>query len=239
MTAWIFELAYQLRLHRVGGWALDRWAVTLAWGASAFILTQWTWRGQPALPAWHWLILALLLLGGAAEMALRGWAARRSYVVFLPEPGLARPAPLPLLPEDKISLRATGWFDVQSRERLFADLTGYWRTYASREHAVLAIQHPTRFLLGQSRAEDAGMWYAFIPPAAIAEVTPGALRYGRQVSPGLRVVYRRQPPASDGRRPPKAVNTAIYLAFEDEATRARVRADLAADNSRDQSDTWR
>ena len=203
MTARIFEFAYQLRLHRVGGWALDRWAVTLAWGASVLILTQWAWRGQPVLPAWHWLILASLLLGGAAVMFLRGWAARGYYVLFLPETGLASPAPLPLLPEDKIPLRATGWFDVQSRERLFADLPAYWRTYASREHAVLAIQHPSRFLLlGHSRDEDAGMWYAFIPPAAIVEATPGALRYGRQVSPGLRVVYRRQPPAPEGKRRP-------------------------------------
>jgi hypothetical protein len=229
MTPRIYKLAYQLRLHRVGGWALDRWAVTLAWGASVFILTQWAWRGQPALPAWHWLILALLLLSGAVVVALRGWAARRSYVVFLPEPELASPAPAPLTPEDKIPLRATGRFDVQSRERLFADLPAYWRTYASREHAVLAIQHPTRFLLGQSRAEDDGMWYAFIPSAAITEATPGALRYGRQVSPGLRVVYRRQPRARDGKRPPKAAVATIYLAFEDEASRARVWADLVAD----------
>jgi hypothetical protein len=230
MTARIFELAYQLRLHRMGGWALDRWAVTLAWGASAFILTRWAWRGQPALPAWHWLVLSLLLLGGAAVMALRGWAARRSYVIFLPEPGLALPAPLPLLPEDKIPLRATGRFDVQSRERLFADLPAYWRTYASREHAVLAIQHPSRFLLlGHSRDGDAGMWYAFIPPAAIREVMPGQLRYGRQVDPGLRVVYRRQPPAMEGKRSPKAVVAMIYLAFEDEASRATVWADLAVD----------
>ena len=230
MTAWVFEFAYQFRLHRVGGWALDRWALTLAWGASAFILTRWAWRGQPVLPAWHWLILALLVMSGAAVAVLRGWAARRSYVVFLPEPGLAPPAPRPLLPEDKIPLRASGWFDVQSRERLFADLPAYWRTYASREHAVLAIQHPSRFLLlGRSRDEDAGMWYAFIPPTAITEVTPGALSYGRQVSPGLRVVYRRQPPALDGKRPPKAVVATIYLAFEDEATRVSVWADLVAD----------
>jgi hypothetical protein len=230
MTAWIFELAYQLRLHRVGGWALDRWAVTLAWGANALILTRWMWRGQPVLPAWHWLILALLLLGGAAVVVMRGWAARRSYVLFLPEPGLASPAPLPLLPEDKIPLRASGWFDVQSRERLFADLPAYWRTYASREHAVLAIQHPSRFLLlGRSRDEDAGMWYAFIPPAAIIKVTPGALRYGRRISSGLRVVYRRQPPALDGKRPPKAVVATIYLAFEDAASRGRVWADLVAE----------
>jgi hypothetical protein len=236
MTSRIFELAYQLRLHRVGGWALDRWAVTLAWGASALIVTQWAWRGQPVLPAWHWLILALLLLSGAAVMALRGWAARRSYVVFLPEPNLAPPALLPLLPDDKVPLRATGRFDVQDRERLFADLPAYWRTYASREHAVLAIRHLTHFLLAHSRAEDAGMWYAFIPPAAITEVTPGALRYGRRISPGLRVVYRRQRPAPEGKRPPKAVVATIYLAFEDEASRVSVWADLAADNSTGQSD---
>ena len=48
MTARILGLAYQLRLHRVGGWALDRWAVTLAWGASALILTRWalTWAAS-------------------------------------------------------------------------------------------------------------------------------------------------------------------------------------------------
>jgi hypothetical protein len=230
MTSRIFKLAYQLRLHCVAGWALDSWAMTLAWGACVLILTRWTWRGQPALPAWHWLILALLVLGGAAVVVLRGWAARRSYVVFLPEPELAFPAPAPLTPEDKIPLRATGRFDVQSRERLFADLPAYWRTYASGEHAVLAIQHPSRFLpLGRSRAEDAGMWYAFIPPATIREVMPGQLRYGRQVNPGLRAVYRRQPPARDGKRPPKTVVATIYLAFADEASRARVWADLAAD----------
>jgi hypothetical protein len=230
MTARIFNLACQLRLHRVGGWALDRWAVTLAWGASVFILTRWAWRGQPALPAWHWLVLALLLLGGAAVMVLAGWAARRSYVVFLPEPGLVRPAPLPLLPEDKIPLRATGRFDVQGRERFFADLPAYWRTYASREHAVLAIQHPSRFLLlGHSRAEDAGMWYAFISPTAITEVTPGELRSGRRISPGLRVIYRRQPPAPEGKRLPKAVVATVYLAFEDKTSRARAWADLMAD----------
>jgi len=193
-------------------------------------VTQWAWRGQPALPAWHWLILALLLVGGAAVLFLRGWAARRYYVVFITELDLAPPAPLPLLPEDKIPLRATGRFDVQSRERLFADLPAYWRTYASREHAVLAIQHPSRFFLARSRAEDAGMWYAFIPPAAITAATPGALCFGRRISPGLRVIYRRQPPAIDGKRPPKSVLATIYLAFEDEASRVRVWADLVADN---------
>ncbi len=78
MTARILRLAYQLRHHRVGSWALDRWGVTLAWGGSILIGLQWLLRGQPVLPAWHWVILALLLLGGLGLLILRGWAARRS-----------------------------------------------------------------------------------------------------------------------------------------------------------------
>lgn len=229
MAARILRLVYRLRHHRLGGWALDCWAVTLVWGASAFIGAQWLLRGRPSLPLWHWLILALLLLSGAGLMVLRVWAVRRSYVVFDPQPELAPPPAAPLIPEDKIPLRVTGWFEVQGRTQLFADLTAYWRTYASREHAVLAIQHPTSFLLAHSRAEDAGMWYMFIPPAAIVEVTPGVLHYGRRISPGLRVVYRRQRPVPEGKRPPKPVAAGVYLTFEDEATRERVWADLVAD----------
>ena len=195
MIARILKVAYQFRRHRVGGWALDRWAVTLAWGASVLIGLQWLLRGQPVLPAWHWTILALLLLTGTGLVVLRVWAARRSYVTFDPQPGLKAPPAAPMSPEDKASVRATGAFEVQGRVRIFVGLRAYWRTYASREHAVMAIQHQTRFLLGRSPAEDAGMWYMFISPAAIAEVTPGALCYGRRISPGLRVVYRRQPPA--------------------------------------------
>lgn len=233
MVARLLKLAYLLRHHRVGGWTLNRWAVTLAWGVAVFILMQWFWRGQPALPAWHWLILALLLLGGLAVTILRGWAARRSYVVFALEPGLAPPAAARLKPEDKIAVHATGRFDVAGRERLLADLAAYWRTYASREHAVLAIQHPSRFLLvGHSRPEDVGMWYAFIPPAAITEIMPGRLHNGSELAPALRVDYRRQPPVSDGKRRPKAVNETVYLAFADEATRAQVWADLGADDRR-------
>ncbi len=74
------------------------------------------------------------------------------------------------------------------------------------------------------------MWYAFISPAAIGEVTLGALCYGRRISPSLRVVYRRQRPAPEGKRPPKPVNAVIYLAFEDSAAQERVWADSVVDD---------
>ena len=185
MAVRIPKLAYQIRHHRVGGWALDRWAVTLAWGASALILAQWQLRGRPVLPAWHWAILTLLLLAGAALVVLRGWAAQRSYVTFDPQPGLMAPPAAPVSPEDKVPLRATGWFDVQGAERFFADLTAYWRTYASREYAVLAIQHPTRFLLlAHSRPEDAGMWYAFISPRRSGKLRPACCVTGGRPAQG-------------------------------------------------------
>jgi len=232
MAARILKLAYQIRHHRVGGWALDRWVITLAWGASVLIGLQWFLRGQPVLPPWHWVILALLLLGGLGLLILRGWAARRSYVIFEPQPGLTAPSAAPMSPEDKASVLATGAFEVHGRVRTFVGLQAYWRSYASREHAVMAIQHQTHFLLGRSPAEDVGMWYMFILPAAIAEIMPGQLHFGREVGPALRVGYRRQPPAIEGKRPTKAVNATAYVAFEDEAARGQVWADLVTDDGR-------
>ena len=198
-------------------------------GREPAILAQWVVRGRPGLPAWHWGVLALLILGGLALLALRGWAARRSYVLFEPENGSAPPAGRAMSPEDKAPVRATGRFEVNGRVDLFADLTAYWRSYASREHAVLAIQHQTRFLIGRSPEEDAGMWYLFIQPEAVEEITPGRLHYGSRTNLAFRVVYRWQPPAVEGKRPPRPFNATAYLAFEDAAARERVWEDLEAD----------
>ena len=144
MTARLLDLAYRLRRHRLGDWTLERWGVMLAWGATLVILAQWLVRGRPALPPWHWVILALLLLGGLTLKGLGFWAARRSFVSFAPQPDLVAPAPAALPPEEKILLHATGIFEVQSKTRFSVNLLAYWRTYASREHAILAIEHPSR-----------------------------------------------------------------------------------------------
>jgi hypothetical protein len=52
--------------------------------------------------------------------------------------------------------------------------------------------------------------------------------FGGDRRPGLRVVYRRVPP-SEGKKPKKPVREVLHLAFEDEAARDRVWADLLAD----------
>ncbi len=88
----LFLLVYRLRAHRFGAWTLMRWAATVTLGVSATILVQWLLRGQSRLPAWYWLVLGLLLAVGVGLPAFGAWAARRGYVIFWPELGLAAPA---------------------------------------------------------------------------------------------------------------------------------------------------
>jgi hypothetical protein len=234
MGARILEIAYRLRHHRMAGWALDRWGVTVTWGAGALILLLWLLRGMSPLPAWHWIVLALLALAGLALLVLRVAAGRRSYVVFTPQFGAAAPPATALRPSDKEAVHATGMFDVEGRSGFFADLTAYWRSFASREHAVMAIAHESRFLgVGSRPAEDVGMWYAFFRPETVDAVTPGSLAFGARVRPGLRIDYRRTAPLPEGGKrsaQPKPVRAVLYLACEDEEARGRIWADLLADN---------
>jgi hypothetical protein len=53
--------------------------------------------------------------------------------------------------------------------------------------------------------------------------------FGGDKRPGLRIAYRFVPP-SDGKKPKKPVREVLRLAFDDEAARNRVWADLLTDN---------
>ena len=228
MKAQLFRLAYQLRLHRWGDTQLDILGRNLAFLAAAVILIQWLVRGRPSLPAWHWLALGLILLAGVGSIVLRIWAGRAGYVVFMPQPDLAAPAPREMSPEDKEAFFATGRFEVSEKHDHLANLTAYWRSFATREHAVMAIQHASRFFLGSLPADQIGMWYIFFRPEDIEEVTPGVVAFGASRRPGLRVAYRRLPP-EDAKKPRKPSREVAYLAFESESGRERVWADLRAD----------
>jgi len=184
---------------------------------------------MPPTPAWHWGILVVIVMAAFGLAYLRHWAGRQMYVIFVADASAAEPAARPLAPTDKISVHATGQFEVEGKTRFFADLLAYWRTFASREHAVLAIVHRSRFMLVGSVAERTlGMWYVFLTPAMIEAVTPGTVAFGAAQRPALRVAYRFTPPAQ-GRKPAIPVTRRVCLAFADEASRAQVWADLLAD----------
>jgi hypothetical protein len=229
MTPLLLKLAYQLRHHTLGEWPLDRWGIGTGLVVAVGILLRWFLRGMPPTPAWHWAVLAGIILAALGLAYVRYWAGRQMYVAFAADPSSAAPAPRPLEPTDKVALHATAVFEVEGKERLFADLLAYWRTFGSREHAVMAIMHRSRFLLlGSVGERDLGMWYVFFTPAMIAAITPGTVAFGAASRPALRVAYRFTPPAT-GRKPAPPVTRLVTLAFADEAGRAQVWADLLAD----------
>jgi hypothetical protein len=224
----LYKLAYQLRMHQFADAQLDVLARNLAFIAAAIILLQWLVRGRPVLPAWHWFTLALILLFALSLIVLRNVAAGADYVVFSAQPNLPAPAPRQMVPDDKEATFVSGRFEVEGKEARLADLTAYWRTFGSREHAVMAIQHPSRFAVGSLPSSRIGMWYIFFQPVDVQSVVPGTVTFGAASRPGLRIVYRRVP-QSEGKRPKKAVLEPVQLAFETEAGRDRVWADLLAD----------
>jgi hypothetical protein len=228
MPATALKIAYQLRHLCLGEWPLDRWAVTLALIAAAIIPLRWLVLDRSQTPP-EWVLL-LLLLGIAIGVSyLRQWAVQRGYVIFELQSELPLPAPRRLDPVDKVAVHPTGQFEVEGKSAVFADLLAYWRSYASREHTIMAIVHPSRFLLlGKTAARDLGMWYVFFTPDMISAIAPGTIAFGRTQRLGLRVAYRFTPPAS-GRKPPQPVFRVLYIGFDDETARQAVWADMLAD----------
>ena len=208
----LFRLAYQLQSHRWNGWRLTYWlsfALVLLAGLASLDVVRGGRATVSGAAAVFLLLWGLVL-----------WAGRSQYVLFLAEeqrtnPGLA----VPLEPSDRIEVRATGNFEVEGKESHFSDLQAYFRTFSTREHAVMAIVPPSRFLLlGTLPRKEVGMWYIFIHHEQILEVTPGRVRFGLQERPALRVVCQED-----------AGRKTVYLSFNDHSHRQRVWADLERD----------
>ncbi len=229
LTRFLLKFAYQLRHHDLGEWALERWGVAAAAATVVVVLLQWCLRGMPPRPAWHWALFLLIALAGLGLILLQRWAGRQMYISFTPDAQATPPAPRSLAPTDKVLLHATAQFEVEGKIRFFADLLAYWRTFASREHAVMAIVHRSRFLgLARVAERHLGMWYVFFTPEMIEAITPGVITFGARRRCGLCVAYRHAPATPDGRIKAPATRL-VYLGFDDETARAQVWADLLAD----------
>jgi hypothetical protein len=236
----LLRIAYQLHYHVWGNWSLARWLAGLPIVA-AVVLIFWRLVNEGLVGAGvaFWLPVAVLLLLALAVILWVRWAIAHDYLVFTPQ---ATPAPdrYALQPAAKVLLRATGEFEVEGKAHFFAQLLAYWRTFATREHSVMAIAHKTRYLgIGVLPDLDVGMWYIFWCPEKMVELTPGLLTFGAEQRSGLRVRYdtpeisefqRRQLPFWQRGRKFSRRKT-VYLSFEDEATRQQVWSDLLADGT--------
>ena len=211
-----YWLLYNLDTHYFIEVKLRTW---LNWALALLAMLALLIRARGSLAAAIFFLLIIVLLSISSR-----WARRRYYIHFIPEQNPAPPAAAsaPSRPEDKLLHHASGHFIVEGKEGDWTRLVAYYRTFATREHAIMARLTPSHFLkLGEVNPETLGMWYIFIAPENLLAVTSGNIYFGGEPEPGLRLRYRRFTKKG------KPLEDAAYLHFNSEADRELVLADLA------------
>jgi len=211
VTGWLLEVAYKLNRYRWGEFPLTVVAVALLLLAAGAVQFGWLGGG-------FWLLSILVLLALAlAALALVGRVT--GYARFVPSAGPGPSvAPEPLSPMDKIPHRATGRFGVEGKRRHLVEVRAWFRTFQTREHAVMAYVQPSRLFPGKWPAHEVGMWYIFFRSKQIRRVEIGQVQFGARPRPGIRVTYQ-----SDEH------TETVLLSFDSAEERQRVYADLLED----------
>lgn len=212
-------LFYLLHRFQIGGIPAARWLAFL-WLSLAAIWALGFFPGRWVGTAFWLLIFALQVAGGIR-------ARRRDYIDFMPEDAPALDA-APLTPSEKLPIHATGLFSVEGKYQRFSWLPGFYRTFATGEHAILCLmREQRRWGLLSSPQEEAGMWYAFIEPDSLIQLRWGTLAFGKTKSSAIAATYRLTIPPSARRKQPLVREETIYLAFDQAEDGQRLYVDLA------------
>ncbi|MGD1994813.1 MAG: hypothetical protein PVI59_16590 [Anaerolineae bacterium] len=211
----VLKLAYQLHRHFWLGWSLARWLGFLLAVAALIVLVRWWSYTWPGVLVAGVLLVYLLYLTWARRLGYVRFEASRNRALL----GDASPGP-PLEKEERVPLRASGWFVVEGKTQYYVDLAADFETVGTREHIVLARVRPSRFLLlGKWPVNELGWWYIFFQPAMIQKLGVGRLHFGPRPVLALEVTY-----VEDEEKP-----QTIYLAFTRATDLKRVRDDLLRD----------
>lgn len=213
------RLLHACRRHYAGSIRLLHWLVLLLGLCAAAIGLGFT-----ELPR---LLGVPLALGPLVLLGLDWHAHRQHYVSF--QSNATVPVPAPLAPRQKIAIRATGLFESEDRVQSHTLLEGYYRTFPSREHAIIAISTPSTFLGWGSRAVDDGMWYIFCLPEAIRSVQLGHIRFGRQQMPGVALTRRASRPGTIRKKRARHFDSVAYLGCQNDRDALLVAGDLLHD----------
>ncbi len=213
-------LLYNAYRHEVGAVRLTRWLIffclliAAVW-ATGFLPGRW-WVSGGALLA------ALVLVTAVVSQR------RRDFVRF---EELSRPevTPAKIDPNDKIGVHVTGHFSVEGQYARYTYLPGFYRTFATREHALLCLVRSRRFLkIATWPPEQTGMWYIFFTPQLMYSVRYGRLHFSSTVSPAIAVDYDLTV-LKPGRTKEQIVRETVYIACANETDAVRMLADLLVD----------
>ena len=219
----MFGILYPLRRHNLGAFSLLHWISILSLGGAALIAT-----GRFDV---HRLWSCPLLLLTVAIPVADYLAFKRDYVSFTSESHV--PEATRLSPQTHVSVWATGLFEVEGRFRRHTWLEASYRTFPSREHAVIATCVPSTLLrVGRSRGQDHGMWYIFCLPQAIRNVQVGRVQFGRQQRPAVALTHTMEVPGRFRRKRTRLEDVVVYLGCERTADALAIAGDLQVEDVR-------
>jgi hypothetical protein len=211
---------YALSRSEVAGvklWRLVQWLFLVAAAVWTVGLPGRLWGGAG-------VVLALFVLQGLLVRE-----RRRGFVRFVPAPTPAV-TPRALTPSEKIPVFVTGRFQVERKHQRFTWLPGFYRTFATREHALLCqVADGPVPGIGRWPEGEAGLWYIFFTPAAVQSITYGTLRFGRRTLPALALTHRPPTDEEPPKRSSRPLVETVYLAFADSAQGQQILADLRYD----------
>lgn len=218
---------YNFTFTYLAGVTLFRWMVILLSGLFVLFLFAEPSYWIPTFVVWLGFVVALLLWR-------RHWQ-NTDFVRF--EAGSAPSMeestfqPIRMEPDQKVPVHVTGLFSVEEREGRFTWMPGFYRTFATREHALLC-QHQDRKFLGVSKPDEetVGMWYIFFRPADIVQLQWGKLSFGASPAPAIAVTRQVEGTVKKRFGREKVVHETLYMTFADENDRKQVWADLHADD---------
>lgn len=214
------EILYRLDRYLLWGAPYSRWIQI-----SLFLLMLLGAVG--VLPGQFFTAFVLAATLIAFTLLLRFWR-QRDFIEFEPlEPPTL--SPVPLEPSDKLPVSVSGLFEVEGKEQRFTWLSGFYRTFATREHALICHVPPSQFLLSNWINDDVGMWYVFVSNEKISEIVWGRLHFGSKEQLGVIIEYEELLPKKGRFSREKLVTYRVFIAAEEEGDAQRILADLLWD----------
>lgn len=174
----------------------------------------------------RWFTASLLLLIGIIQIILNQRYRQRKYITFTPAT-----APVlnesPLTPSEKLPIYATGLLSVEGRYQHYSALPGFYRTFATGEHAILCrVQERNWLGLLSWPHDEIGMWYAFVKPTEIERLAWGTLHFGSEKAHALEIEYQLEIPPSPRRKRTELRREILYIATSELKDAQRVYIDL-------------
>ena len=176
----LVALAYALQRAKIGFLHL-RAGVLLLCGICAASGAYRVWTVEFSLSDGAVITLSLLLA------AVLVWAHQRQYIVFREQPALPVSAAQGLNTEEKLFLRGSGVFEVNTMARYLVEVPVVFWTTQLADHILAARVRALNFLGVGGPSEERGWWYIFLEPGHVLGVTAGYLCFGTGLRPAVRI----------------------------------------------------